>query len=256
VTKKQGRVLDDENYYEAYWSEERLPLISHESGYGNFSSALEHLFQTFTKPEDRCLDLGCGNGVTSGHWLTRNGRKYLGADVSETAVATARASGLNVCTISDASILPFKDEEFDTVVCVEVLEHLFLPHKAAQEIFRVLKSGGRLIATVPNAAHIGRRVELGVRGVFNPMGDALSIDQPWRDPHIRFFTAQTLAKMLRSVGFRNVSIGGHEGLIQRLPASWTRTRRADQGRRTRLDERLHSLATSILAVRLNAVARK
>lgn len=45
--------------------------------------------------------------------------------------------------------LPFKDNSFDMVISNAVLEHVFDPFKCAQEIVRVLKPGGRLIAGVP-----------------------------------------------------------------------------------------------------------
>ncbi len=49
--------------------------------------------------------------------------------------------------IGDAHALPFKNEEFEVVLCAEVLEHLIDPKKAISEMRRVLKSGGTLILT-------------------------------------------------------------------------------------------------------------
>lgn len=45
--------------------------------------------------------------------------------------------------------LPFKDEEFDIVLCCSVLEHLEDPRKAIAEMMRVLKPKGRIIVSVP-----------------------------------------------------------------------------------------------------------
>jgi SAM-dependent methyltransferase len=48
--------------------------------------------------------------------------------------------------------LPFPDASFETVVCMEVLEHLlFDPAFAVHEINRVLVPGGHLLLSVPNA---------------------------------------------------------------------------------------------------------
>jgi len=47
--------------------------------------------------------------------------------------------------VGDAHALPFKDEEFGTILCTEVLEHLREPHIAIGEMWRVLKRGGTLI---------------------------------------------------------------------------------------------------------------
>lgn len=49
--------------------------------------------------------------------------------------------------VGDIHDLPFKDEEFDVVLCVEVLEHVLDPRKAIAEMKRVLKKGGTLILT-------------------------------------------------------------------------------------------------------------
>jgi len=130
--------------------------------------------------------------------------------VSEEAVGFATASGLEAHVIDDAAVLPFPDDSFDLAICIEVLEHLFSPHAATAEIQRVLRPGGVLIASVPNAVYWRLRVNL-VKGVWNPLGDALAIEQPWRDPHIRFFSPTTLARMLTQSGFSGVDVGAHGG---------------------------------------------
>jgi len=49
--------------------------------------------------------------------------------------------------VADAHNLPFKDGEFELVLCTEVLEHVLDPKKVISEISRVLKPGGRVILT-------------------------------------------------------------------------------------------------------------
>jgi SAM-dependent methyltransferase len=49
--------------------------------------------------------------------------------------------------VADAHSLPFKDSEFELVLCTEVLEHVKNPQKVIDEIGRVLKPGGRVILT-------------------------------------------------------------------------------------------------------------
>ena len=46
---------------------------------------------------------------------------------------------------------------------------------------------------------------------WNPLGDELSIEQPWRDPHIRFFTPETMSRMLRHSGFSEANAKAHGG---------------------------------------------
>lgn len=49
----------------------------------------------------------------------------------------------------DVNALPFGDASFDNVVCLEVLEYVSTPEKAASEISRVLVPGGTLVLSVP-----------------------------------------------------------------------------------------------------------
>ncbi len=49
--------------------------------------------------------------------------------------------------VADAHNLPFKDGEFELVLCTEVLEHVKDPRKVIGEIGRVLKTGGQVILT-------------------------------------------------------------------------------------------------------------
>lgn len=49
--------------------------------------------------------------------------------------------------IGDAHHLPFRDEEFNLILCTEVLEHLIDPRAAVSEMRRVLAPGGKIILT-------------------------------------------------------------------------------------------------------------
>src|SRR5262249_3238614 len=156
--------------------------------------------------------------------------------------------------IEDASALPFPDAGFEAAVSLEVFEHLFQPQRCAAEILRVLKPGGVLIVTVPNAAYWRRRVELGLFGRWNPLGADLSVRQPWRDPHIRFFTRGALQSMLTGAGFNPVTVSGHLGsLVRDIP--WVR--RFGSGEESaRLYRALEARLPALLAYRLHAVAIK
>jgi methionine biosynthesis protein MetW len=192
-------------YYDRYWSAELERR--YEPGPALWSLILHGVGQA-----TRCLDVGCGSGNSYAAELRRRGVSYVGVDVSSRAVELARESGLNAHVIEDAATLPLADESFDLVLCVEVLEHLFAPHEAAREIGRVLKPGGRLVVSTPNVAYWRLRANL-LLGVWNPIGDELSLEQPWRDPHIRFFTPTTLRRMLLMAGFSSVTTGAHNGRL-------------------------------------------
>lgn len=50
---------------------------------------------------------------------------------------------------ADAARVPFRGECFDVVICSELLEHVQDPRAVLREVFRVLRTGGRLLITVP-----------------------------------------------------------------------------------------------------------
>jgi SAM-dependent methyltransferase len=192
------------SYYDRYWDtlEADFPL----------PPALDAMLRANVEPGLRWLDVGCGAARTYAQSVSSAAASYVGVDVSESAVEQARAAGIEAQVVPDASELPFEDESFDAAICVEVLEHLFAPHDAVAEIRRVLRPGGKLICSVPNAVYWRMRLNAAL-GVWNPAGDWMAVDQPWRDPHIRFFTVDALERMLERAGFARVVSGASGGCL-------------------------------------------
>lgn len=235
------------SYYERYWSDEGFfPK-------GMMSPGLEALYRSCIPPGATVLDVGCGDGQTSGAWLAANGRKYRGVDVSSNAVAEARRAGLDAIAIQDASLLPFQSATFDAVVCIEVLEHLFDPAAALAEMCRVLKPGAVFIATVPNTVHWRNRLDFFVLGRWNPLGDTLSVEEPWRDPHIRFFNMASMRRLVESSNLRLVSIRGQGGgFLKSIP--WLRQFSGD--RSSALYRLLEHALPGLFGYRIEVICRK
>src|SRR5258705_13675407 len=84
-----------------------------------------------TRPGDICLEFGCGNGQAR-PLIEEYGYIWVGIDLAGNAMSA----------LCDGHDLPFPDNTFQTVVSIAVFEHLYNPFRAAQEVFRVLKSGG------------------------------------------------------------------------------------------------------------------
>ncbi|MBC7250478.1 MAG: class I SAM-dependent methyltransferase [Anaerolineae bacterium] len=124
--------LNDENYFLA------LPLLR----------ALNHV------PVPRVLDVATGTARLPVALLRKpdfQGR-VVGLDLSRQMLALAqrkaRRYGLRLHLIQqDAALLPFADNTFDAVTCVEALEFLANPRHALQEMTRVLRPGGVLLVT-------------------------------------------------------------------------------------------------------------
>jgi SAM-dependent methyltransferase len=98
----------------------------------------------------RVLDVGCGTGGFSA--LARGaGADAWGVDGSSEAAAIAglRVPGGRILCAA-AETLPVRDASFDIVYCYSTLEHLADAGRAAREMLRVLRPGGRLYVHTPN----------------------------------------------------------------------------------------------------------
>lgn len=97
----------------------------------------------------RVLEIACGTGILVS-WLAERGAHVVGCDISEQALGRARARGTGEYAGCDIHRLPFRDQEFDVVVCCETLEHTLDPDAALRELRRVAKPGASLLLTTPS----------------------------------------------------------------------------------------------------------
>ena len=127
------------------------------------------------------LEVGCGNGLGTAYLADSAAFSIAtdlpGVDHSAHAIGLDRAAHLFQAVGLDAPLLgcsgecmPFADESFDTVLMVFSLEHIPDKDACLAEVRRVLKPGGRLLATVPAAAWsfvtpVGWYLEMGRRVV-------------------------------------------------------------------------------------------
>ena len=100
-------------------------------------------------PDARIADLGCGEGILVEE-LRQQGRDAIGVDLNYESEAVVR---------DDITRTQFASESFDAILCLDVLEHLQFEDqvKALAEIQRLLRPDGRLIASLPNLAHLSSR---------------------------------------------------------------------------------------------------
>jgi len=97
----------------------------------------------------RLLDAGCGTGGMLAA-INRNFDECFGFDSSETAVRLCRSRGVGGLSLASVCLMPFRDEEFDVVLCLDVLCLRGIDiARALSEIRRVLKQGGIVILNLP-----------------------------------------------------------------------------------------------------------
>lgn len=97
-------------------------------------------------PDAKLLDLGCGNA-----WVAEHFPDYTGIDGSPDAVRAAAQKGRTVLLGDVDQPLPFEDASFDAVIAKDLLEHVADPVAVVKEIRRVLRPGGLVFASSPDA---------------------------------------------------------------------------------------------------------
>ena len=161
------------------------------------------LFQAAIGRGKRVLDLGCRSGALTRSFL--DGNDVVGLDVDRVALAKAEELGIQPVEGNVEEPLPFADASFDAVVAGELLEHLQFPDALVAEIQRVLKSGGVLVGSVPNAYRVQGRLRF-------LLGRA-----PEDDPtHLHMFSPGALRELL--AGFEDVRLSFVGGRYRRLHA--------------------------------------
>ena len=149
------------------------------------------------------LDLGCRSGALTRHFL--EGNSVVGLDVDAAALEKATALGIEPVQANVEEPLPFEDASFDAVVAGELFEHLQFPDALVEEVRRVLRPGGVLVGSVPNAFRVQSRLRF-LRG-----------RPPEDDPtHLRMFSPNAMHDLLG--GFERVQLSYVGGRYVRLHA--------------------------------------
>jgi SAM-dependent methyltransferase len=154
------------------------------------------------RPGVKLLDLATGTGGVARAAAAR-GASVVGVDVSAAMLAVARELSPEIdFRVTDAHGLPFSEEEFDVVVCGLALSHFDQPPRAIGELLRVLREGGRLVAStwgagvsIPSLSKVVAALER--HGAYDK-GYALD-DETW-------FYPEQGSDVLRNAGFADVAV--------------------------------------------------
>lgn len=142
-----------------YTGERMIPKEDAEAVHPTFQHKMEaehfvrYKFASSFVDGKKILDLGCGTGYGSNFLITKfKPREICAVDISVEAIKYAKdkfiADNLNF-TIASAEKIPFGNQEFDIVICYELIEHVNDYFNVFNEIRRVLKNDGILIISTP-----------------------------------------------------------------------------------------------------------
>jgi ubiquinone/menaquinone biosynthesis C-methylase UbiE len=142
----------------------------------------------------KILDVGCANG-THTYFLSQvfSESTFTGIDIYQPAIKAARKKYPFIrFGVADAHRLPFKNNYFGVLVCLETLEHLVDPSKALEEMKRVIKPGGYLILELDTNSYLFRTVWLIWERTFGKV---------WQGAHLWRLHPKRLEKLLSQKGF-------------------------------------------------------
>lgn len=149
------------------------------------------------RPIGRVLDVGCGEGGAAGPLRAAGATWISGIEVLAAPASLAEQVYDEVVVGDAAENLRNVSGPFQTVLCYDVLEHLYDPLSLVKSLLDVTANGGRLHVSVPNASHISLLQDLVVRGTFGyqPYGH--------RDAtHLRWFTRRDIVALVGEAGWR------------------------------------------------------
>jgi len=205
--------MTEKDYYERYW---RKPLGVDGQGFAEYppewsKSDLQRVLSFCGGMlKGKVLDAGCGDGFFSNQLICFDEVKDItGIDISEKAIEMAlekypktqfRQASLNK--------IPFENASFDSIVMVEVIEHLVDIDGTLEDLSRVLKPGGLLLITTTDFNWLKAVIiaMLYFEKYFYPT-----------NPHIRFFTKTTLAEVLLVHGFKVIKYSWNGSYLGLMP---------------------------------------
>lgn len=176
------------------------------SGYYHF--ARPELVALVPEEAKRVLDVGCAAGMMGAALKERGAVEVIGVEINP-AVAREAANRLDRVIVGDveAVTLPYPEGYFDAIVLGDVLEHLRDPWALLKRLRPYLTENGRLIASIPNIAHISVLRDL-IRGRWR-YKDAGILDRT----HLRFFTLESIQEMFTGAGYRISSLSRIESSL-------------------------------------------
>ncbi|OGY09747.1 MAG: hypothetical protein A2782_02830 [Candidatus Blackburnbacteria bacterium RIFCSPHIGHO2_01_FULL_43_15b] len=145
----------------------------------------------------KVLDIGSADGTFTKVIVEKSKADgVIGIDVLPGSVSYAKRrfarSKVVSFRVADAHELPFLDKSFDAIFCLETLEHVEDPLKAACEMFRVLKEDGYAVVLVPNENFLFKT--LWPIWLMGP-------GKIWRGTHIQDLSAEEITEILKRSGF-------------------------------------------------------
>lgn len=162
-----------------------------------YGGARDHFLNWLGGNHRRVLDVGCGSGANA-PWLHEHGaQRLVGVEPDQPSAMQARSVFNRVDNSPIEEALDDLDEQFDLILCLDVLEHLVDPWSTVARLRSVCAPGGVLAASIPNVRHFLSLYRI----AFGP-GFRYESSGIFDATHLRFFTRGTFRSLLVGAGWQ------------------------------------------------------
>lgn len=158
-------------------------------------------------PQTRILEAGCGRGFYLRMYRHLSACPLVGVELDRAILHKARQNVRSLAGVwinqADITQLPFANRSFDGAILSEVLEHIADDAAALRELWRVLKPGGRLAITVPNADYpfFWDPINKTLEALFGRPIRSGPLAGIWAN-HLRLYDREELRERVEAAGFR------------------------------------------------------
>lgn len=165
-------------------------------------------------PRMRILDIGCGCGATLlfiRHHFPDAQVCGIEGNPASARIASTVAEVKNVDVESPDWTYPTC--HFDVILLGDVLEHVKRPERLLARLRPLLKPGGRLIASIANAAHISVIQHL-------LQGYRINADIGYDQTPLRGFTLAEINRLFTQAGYEDIRVMGLKQPLSRIESEW------------------------------------
>lgn len=147
------------------------------------------------------LEIGAGPGSISKALISHNGSRVTALEADPNCIPILQKFCVDVVQgdLNEPGwSKTFDDRKFDVIVIADVLEHLINPWETLKESVALLRPGGSVVSSIPNANHAAM------------IASMLNDEVDYRDwglldrTHIRFFGAKNIQSLFRQAGLKIV----------------------------------------------------
>jgi SAM-dependent methyltransferase len=128
------------------------------------------------EPRGKVLDVPTGTGILARR-LLKAGFDVSCCDINPSFFSVPELK-IEIGDLNQS--LPYPDDSFDYLICLEGIEHTESPTNAIREFQRILKKGGKLFLSTPNFLNIERRLYFLLTGTFSKIPSQEAVKNIWK----------------------------------------------------------------------------